>query len=132
MGADIDDTLHSLGSARLPLSLYALSVPGVAPDVLALAATRALGLVGAVGRLADGSVGFLYIGPHAAKASRQRALSERIAGALRTALAEGSARTTAWPVVLHAVHGWSDEFGGARTLIDGLLRLAPHNKRSAA
>ncbi len=125
MKVEIQQTLRTLGSARLPLSLYSVSIRGVPSDTAHAAVRQDLELVGRVGRLADGSVGFLYIGPRAVGERQRRILSDRITRDVRSAMRRWSFGRDTAPVQLRAVHRWSDELSDAEQLIDELLRLRP-------
>jgi hypothetical protein len=77
--AEAETVLAPLRGARIPLTLMSLRSHQVAPGDLFLAAQRALSVQGLIDWLPDGSVGFLYIGPHAGPAGRGAALAARVA-----------------------------------------------------
>lgn len=77
--AEAATILAPLRGARIPLTLMSLQSHQVAPRILFAAAQRALGIQGLIDWLPDGSIGFLYIGPHAGPAGRGAALAARAA-----------------------------------------------------
>ncbi len=117
---EIERSLRLLRQLRLPVSLFALPLhdrPGAEA-----AAAHALAGLGTVGRLPDGRLGLLYLGPRARGAEGEaqlvKLLYERITRAL-----EEAGRPEAAPAIA-AIHGWTDELWSAGLLLAALAAPA--------
>lgn len=130
--ATVDRILDALGVANIRLSLFAVAVDGARPVDVVRALSARLAPSHVVGRLADGLVGILYLGPRPngidADLEVERAVANRIADALRRPAIAGGFP----PFRIRSAHCWTDGIAGAADLIDALgdlswLRPLPAN-----
>lgn len=130
--ATVDRILDALGVANVRLSLFAVAVDGSRAVDVVRALTARLAPSHIVGRLENGLVGILYLGPRPGGADAdlgvERAVAGRIADALRRPAVAGGFP----PFRIRSAHRWTDEIGAARDLIDALgdlswLRPLPAN-----
>lgn len=119
--AEIERSLVRLRGTHLRLSLFQVRLGTRAHAGMAMAALSDLG---ATGRLPDGSLGLLYLGPRPEGIGGEVALGQRIERRLLDALGPVAPRAAsirsqmARPQVA-VVHAWSDELTG----VGGLIRL---------
>lgn len=113
--------LAPLRGARIPLTLMSLSANLVGRSELYRAAQQALGIQGLVEWLPDGSVGFLYIGPHARPSDLGGSLTARVFRDLAARLvAEFPGRRM--DLAIRCVNFLSDEVSDPGQIVEALGR----------
>lgn len=122
--SELDHTLRALSRVRVPMTLYVVHTPRT-PHRIALASTKsALERLGPVGSLAEGVIGFLYIGPRTPSPRSRGNLGDVIARRLCSAMRDHGVDSAACSVALAALNLWSDEVAGVEALAGDLMHLA--------
>ena len=110
--------LRILRSIHVPVSAFTIGPVGAIQGPPAEVIGEALNPMGTVGRLRNGSIGFLFLGPHGRQGDVDltQFLRERVAGRLKD---------RGWPVVARSLeiagaHGWTDGITG----LGDLFRVA--------
>ncbi|MFI4989024.1 MAG: hypothetical protein ACHQF3_16480 [Alphaproteobacteria bacterium] len=105
---------------HVPVTLFAVHLParGVveADDTIG----EALSPLGIVGRLPDGRIGLLYLGPHTLGADGDRALCGHILGKIERRLRDQGWGPLCRGLSLTAVHSWGDAIAQPAQLLKGL------------
>mgnify|MGYP001552551537 FL=1 len=115
--AEVECSLLALRCTHLRVSLFAVGLGTQSRAGGAVA--RALAALGPVGRLPDGSLGLLYLGPRPCGISSEAPLVETVRRRVQAALG-GAERHGVQPLIA-AVHAWSDELAGVGALLQLLL-----------
>ena len=119
-GEQADQALRRLGLQHLRISLFRLGADRRGRRSVASVLDR---LPGYAGRLPDGTIGFLYIGPRPQGPDADRRLTETIEHRLRTDLAARPPQRQPAVTIDLSLHRWSDEIVDATVLLDELGRL---------
>jgi hypothetical protein len=114
--------LDLLDGVHAGLALFAVGWRGSSPPPPAAeqAAVSALAPLGSVGRLADGRIGLIYLGPGGGDRSAAETLRRYVLNRLTDRLTEQGWTGCAEMLDLAAAHGWTDQGTGAARLIAAL------------
>ena len=115
--ADIERSLRMLRGVHIPVSMFAVGLGDVARRSAADAIGDALGRYGPVGRLADGRIGLLYLGPRSREQNGDAILANQVQKSIERRLHERGWSALVQSLELAAAHGWSDEIFGSVELI---------------
>jgi len=116
----IERSIALLGGQHfLRVSLFRLEFVGAAATGVGARARQALGPLGMVGDLPDGSLGLLFVGPRPA-GQDDLAVERMVADKLNQALTLAPP-SAARLLSVTAAHRWADEIDGADDLIDEAL-----------
>ena len=126
---EVDRSVVLLRQVRLQMTLFAIR-PAGSPDTATInAIASALARLGSVGWLADGRIGFLYMGPRALGHGGDSALMRHIRTAIEDGLNECEITFPREWIEIAASHGWTDEIGGVDELARPLFeRRDRHSK----
>ncbi len=110
-------SLRLLRQSHVPLTLFAVELPARGLVEANDAVGEALSPLGVVGRLPDGRIGLLYLGPHSLGADAEQVLARHILDKI-----EGRLRDQGWGPLcrglkLTAAHAWSDAIAGPAQLL---------------
>lgn len=122
--SSIERSLRLLHEVHVPVSLFALRLDG--GDKAVDAAAGALVRFGAVGRLPDGSLGLLYLGPRPAGRRGEAALENQIFMTAAHGLGEQGWAAVGETPVLTAVHSWTDQVRDVAALVAASSAARPH------
>ena len=121
--SELDHTLRALSRVRVPMTLYVVHTL-CTPHRIALASAKsALERLGPVGSLAEGVIGFLFIGPRTPNHRSRGNFGDVIARRLCSAMRDHSVDGAACAVALAALNLWSDEVVGVESLASDLMQL---------
>jgi hypothetical protein len=126
--AAIERSLMMLRGVHIPVSLFAvrLGADGLGEDAEVIG--DALSQFGSVGRLADGSIALLYLGPRKAEPDGDLALAWHIRTRIERRLQERGWPLLAGQLELAAVHGWTDEIAGSADLMRSLAQRRAYRR----
>ena len=115
--------LNLLRGSHTRVTLFAVEPPGTVPAEIEAVIGDALAPLGTVGRLPDGRIGLVYLGPHgngeAGTGALHAYVSERIGRRLMDRVWDRHRPT----VKIAAVDRWTDNVRSARELIEALPPL---------
>ena len=116
----VEHTLRMMRGVHVPVSFFALRLGAAGEGGAGEAVGEALGPLGPVGRLADGTIALLYLGPRRPVPEGAEDLSVLV----RTRI-EARLRERGWPMLatqmeFASVHGWTDEVGNTTDLVRAL------------
>jgi hypothetical protein len=111
-----------LRGVHVPVSLFAVSLGDGGRIEAAEIAAEALSQFGPVGKLIDGRVGLLYLGPRSPNANGDSLLTSHVFSRVEKRLQERGWGGLCRSLELAAVHGWTDEIAGAADLLRSLVR----------
>lgn len=120
--AAIERSLRMLRGVHVPVSLFAIRITGMQRDEAATVIGEALSQFGPVGRLGDGSIGLLYLGPRSPNPDGDAALANHVFSRVDGRLQERGYGALCRSLELAAVHGWTDQIQGSADLIRALAR----------
>jgi hypothetical protein len=117
----VEHTLRMMRGVHVPVSFFALRLGAAGAGAAAEAVGDALGQLGPVGRLADGTLALLYLGPRKPAPEGADDLS-----ALVRRLVEARLRERGWPMLatqmeIASYHGWADDVGHTADLVRALV-----------
>lgn len=118
--AAIDHSLRMLRGLHIPVSLFAVRTAGRPTAEAADVIGEALSQFGSVGRLADSSIGLLYLGPRSPETGGDDALANHIFRRVERRLHERGWSGVCGGLELSAVHRWTDHVSGAAELMRAL------------
>jgi len=101
-------SLRLLRGLHVPVTLFAVRLP---PGVIAEAEACVSAILqpfGAVGRLPDGRIGLLYLGPHSPGRAGERTLATHLLARIARRLGERGWEAMSRGVELSAAHAWAD------------------------
>jgi len=106
--ASVAHSLRLLRSIHVPVTLFAVHLParGLAAADESVSAT--LLPFGVVGRLPDGRIGLLYLGPHTLGEAGDRALSTHLLDKIERRLRDHGWGSLCSGLEMTAVHAWTD------------------------
>jgi hypothetical protein len=118
--ASLAHSLRLLRSIHVPLTLFAVQLP--AQGIVAADETVSATLLpfGVVGRLPDGRIGLLYLGPHTLGEAGGRALSTHLLDKIERRLRDHGWGALCPGVRLTAVQVWSDAIAHPSHLLQAL------------
>ncbi|HLI12291.1 MAG TPA: hypothetical protein VKY65_11890 [Alphaproteobacteria bacterium] len=120
--AAIERSLRMLRGVHVPVSLFAIHLGGPSRHEATEAIGEALNRFGPVGRLADGGIGLLYLGPRATDESGDEALTNHLHSRVVRRLRESGWTALTRHMEFTAVHGWTDEMASSADLVAELAR----------
>lgn len=116
------------GQHALRLSLFRCVMSQPVQDAVVAALDAGLRAHGLVGRLADGAVAILYVGPRGTATTADQAVERQIVERIRQELAclpgAGSLRD------VEVAHRWADEIDDVRDLLDAAMPATTLRKAS--
>lgn len=113
--AAIERSLRMLHGVHIPVSLCAIRADrGVPAEALAVVG-EALCQFGAAGRLADGSIGLLYLGPH--EHDSGGALANFLRKRIESRLHEGGLNALGRRIDIKVARRWTDEIDDSSELV---------------
>ena len=115
--SEIGRSLRMLRGWHIPVSIFAVRLGEVARGAAADAVGEAIGRFGTVGRLADGSIGLLYLGPRSREQGGDAILAGQVQKSIERRLHERGWAALSHRLELVAAHGWTDEIGGSTELV---------------
>ncbi|HYB08970.1 MAG TPA: hypothetical protein VEJ16_04815 [Alphaproteobacteria bacterium] len=115
--ADIERSLRMLRGVHIPVSMFAVGLGEVSRGSAAEAVGDALSRYGSVGRLADGRIGLLYLGPRSLEQNGNAVLANQVHKSIERRLHERGWSGLIESLDLAAAHGWTDEIFGSIELI---------------
>ncbi len=113
-------SLRLLRSIHVPVTLFAVRLPAPGLGVADESVSAALLPFGVVGRLPDGRIGLLYLGPHTLGEAGDRALSRHLLDKIERRLRDHSWDALCPGVKLTAVHTWTDAIAHPSHLLEAL------------
>jgi hypothetical protein len=121
----IDRCLELLRGSHTRVTLFAVAPPVTVSSELEAIICAALAPLGSVGRLPDGRIGLLYLGPHGPDEAGSPRLRSCVSERIERRLLDRGWGDHRWgrplpPVRIAAVDGWTDGIGSRRDLIDAL------------
>lgn len=119
--ATIERSLRMLRGVHIPISFFAVRLSQASFAEAVGLIGDALSQFGPVGRLADGSVGLLYLGPRKPGPEGDSALAQHVRGRIESRLREHG-----WPMLVNQIefavaHGWTDEVDSVEDLVRTLV-----------
>ena len=118
--ASIAHTLRLLRSIHVPVTLFAVYLPAPGLGAADESVSAALLPFGVVGRLPDGRIGLLYLGPHTLGEAGDRALSTHLLDKIERRLRDNGWGSLCPGVKLTAVHAWTDAIAHPSHLLQAL------------
>jgi hypothetical protein len=117
----VEHSLRMLRGVHIPVSFFALRLGAAGASAAAEAVGDALCQLGPVGRLADGSIALLYLGPRKTEPEGDAALSAMVRGRIEARLKESGWPKLATQIEFTVFHGWTDEVGHTSDLVRVLV-----------
>lgn len=117
--------LRTLEGVHAGVTLFAVGWRGSAPPPpdAENAAVAALGPLGSVGRLPDGRIGLVYLGPGGGESRQSEALKGYMLDRLAARLSEQGRAESAAALRLAAAHGWTDQGTTAHRLLEAVAKV---------
>ncbi len=115
--------LDLLRDSHTRMTLFAIEPPMFVSAEIEAVIGAALAPLGNVGRLPDGRIGLVYLGPHGADESGTQALRAYVSERIDRRLLDRGWGHQIPSVRIAAVDRWTDGVNGARDLIDALPPL---------
>lgn len=124
--AAIERSLRMLRGVHIPISFFAVRLGQATYGDVAGLIADALSQFGPVGRLVDGSIGVLYLGPRKPQPDGNAALAQHVRSRVESQLREHGWPMLAKQIEFAATHGWTDEVNGAKDLVRALVWVRIH------
>jgi hypothetical protein len=118
--AALANSLRLLRRIHVPLTLFAVRLPAQGLTEAEAVVGDALSPLGVLGRLPDGRIGLLYLGPRAPDAHGEDALSRHVLAKIEKRLQDRGWGSLCRGVRLYAAHAWADVVSGPAELIAAL------------
>lgn len=114
-------SLRMLRGVHIPVSFFALRLGGAGDSAAAETVGASLCQLGPVGRLADGSIALLYLGPRKPAPEGDAALTAMVRARIEARLKESGWSMLAGQMEFTVFHGWTDEVGHTSDLVRALV-----------
>jgi len=130
-------SLRLLHRIHVPITLFAVGLPAEGLVEAESCVSATLLPFGVVGRLADGRIGLLYLGPHSPGEAGERALATHLLAKIAGRLGEQGWGSLSRKVELSAAHAWTDALEQPAELLHALAergtpyRMADVGKNAA-
>ena len=121
--SEIERSLGLLCHMRLQVSLFSVRIAGM-PDAAAAAIVESLIRLGSVGRLWDGTIGLLYLGPRAPGSAGDVTLMRHVHDLIEQKLAVQGFAALGGRIEVSATHAWTDTISGVEELARPLVEAA--------
>jgi hypothetical protein len=126
--AALAHTLRLLRCIHVPITLFAVQLPARGPMEADECVCTALLPFGVVGRLPDGRIGLLYLGPHSRGEAGECALAERLLAKVVQHLRDQGWEALSREARLMTAHTWTDAIAGPAELLEALDDRHPARK----
>jgi hypothetical protein len=125
-------SLRLLRSIHVPITLFAVALPARGAVEADACVTAALLPFGVVGRLPDGRIGLLYLGPHSPGEAGAEALAAQLLAKVVRHLRERGWEALSGGVRLAAARAWTDAIARPAELLQALEDRGPTHKTARA
>jgi len=130
--AALAHSLRLLRSIHVPITLFAVQLPVPGAIEADECVSAALLPFGVVGRLPDGRIGLLYLGPHSPGEAGKQALAEHLRAKILRHLRDRGWEALSRGVKLTMAHAFTDAIAQPAELLQALAERCPAHGRAGA